>query len=377
MDSLRHIGLLVMLTTTAGARAEWQMQQSGSHVTLRGIHAVSAGVAWASGAEGTVLRTEDGGYVWQRCSVPEGAEKLDFRGIWGWDAKNAIVMSSGPGKESRLYKTTDGCNHWRLLVTNSDEKGFWDAIAFVGAKNGTLVGDPVDGRFVVAHTNDAGEHWRRSQNPQLAANPGETVFSASNSALFAPSAIAAVFGTGGTGGPRIFTGVTVLGEKWKAVDAPLAKGTATSGVFSIAFRDGLHGVAVGGDFAKPADPKGSVALTTDGGITWQPTPGHWPRGYRSAVAYDASHNAWICGGTTGTDFSLDDGRTWQRLDDGDWNGLSLPYIVGPKGKIARLVSLAPQGPERKQVTKADAMPLIAPAPSQKKQAIHSQSRRQT
>jgi photosystem II stability/assembly factor-like uncharacterized protein len=376
MDSLRHIGLLLMLTTTAGARAEWQMQQSGSHATLRGIHAVSAGVAWASGAEGTVLRTEDGGYMWQRCSVPEGAEKLDFRGVWGWDAKTAIVMSSGRGKESRLYKTTDGCNHWRLVITNSDEKGFWDAIAFVGAKNGTLVGDPVDGRFVVAHTNDGGEHWRRSQNPQLAANPGETVFAASNSALFAPSAIAAVFGTGGTGGPRIFTGVTVLGEKWKAVGAPMAKGTATSGVFSIAFRDGLHGVAVGGDFAKPADSNGTVALTMDGGITWQPTSSHWPRGYRSAVAYDAPHNAWICSGTTGTDFSVDDGRTWQRLDDGDWNGLSLPYIVGPKGKIARLVSIAPERSERKQVTK-DATPPIAPAPSQKKRAIHSQSGRQT
>src|SRR6202047_3715069 len=113
MDSLRHIGLLLMLTTTVVARAEWQMQQSGSHVTLRGIHAVSAGVAWASGAEGTVLRTEDGGYVWQRCAVPAGAEKLDFRGVWGWDANTAIVMSSGPGAGSRPYKSTEGCTHWR------------------------------------------------------------------------------------------------------------------------------------------------------------------------------------------------------------------------------------------------------------------------
>ncbi len=342
---------MLIFTCTVAARAEWQLQQSGSHANLRGIHAVSAGVAWASGAEGTVLRTEDGGYVWQHCSVPEGAEKLDFRGIWGWDAKTAIVMSSGPGKDSRLYKTTDGCNHWRLLITNSDEKGFWDAIAFVGSKNGTLVGDPVDGRFVVAHTGDAGEHWRRSQNPQLAANPGENVFAASNSALFAPSAVAAVFGTGGVGGPRIFTGVTVLGEKWKAVAAPVAKGMAAAGVFSIAFRDGLHGIAVGGNYDKPTDSAGTVALTADGGITWHANEGREPRGYRSAVTYDPQHRAWICAGTTGSDFSTDDGKTWRRLDDGIWNGLSLPYIVGPKGRIARLVSLAPQEPEKKAVTK--------------------------
>src|ERR1700732_782272 len=134
MNRLQQFGLLLMLTCTATALAEWQMQQSGSKATLRGIHSVGAGVAWASGAEGTVLRTEDGGYVWQRCAVPAGAEKLDFRGVWGWDANTAIVMSSGPGAESRLYKTTDGCSHWRLIITNSDEKGFWDAIAFVGPK---------------------------------------------------------------------------------------------------------------------------------------------------------------------------------------------------------------------------------------------------
>ncbi len=378
---MRHLGLVVVLTFATGARAEWQIQKSGSHANLRGVHAVTAGVAWASGNDGTVLRTEDGGYVWQRCSVPAGAEKLDFRGIWGWDANTALVMASGPGNESRMYKTTDGCNHWRLIITNSDEKGFWDAIAFVGPRNGTLVGDPVDGRFVVAHTNDGGEHWRRSQNPQLAANAGETIFAASNSALFAPSAIAAVFGTGGAGGPRIFTGVTVLGEKWKAGAAPIAKGTATSGVFSIAFRDGLHGVAVGGDYEQPANANGTVALTVDGGISWHATAGRGPRGFRSAVAYDAPHKAWICAGTSGSDFSVDDGTTWQRLDDGDWNGLSLPYIVGPKGRIARLVSIAPQtapaGPAKAHETKAEDVPLMPSAAAQNKTALHLQSGRQT
>lgn len=381
MNSLRNLGLVLLLTFATGARAEWQMQQSGSHANLRGIHAVTAGVAWASGGEGTVLRTEDGGYVWQRCSVPAGAEKLDFRGIWGWDANTAIVMASGPGKESRLYKTTDGCNHWRLIITNSDEKGFWDAIAFVGSKNGTLVGDPVEGRFVVAHTNDGGEHWRRSQNSQLAANAGETVFAASNSALFAPSAIAAVFGTGGAGGPRIFTGVTVLGEKWKAGSAPIARGTATSGVFSIAFRDGLHGVAVGGDYEKPAQSNGTVALTMDGGISWHATTGHGPRGFRSAVAYDTSHRAWICAGTSGSDFSVDDGKTWQRLDDGDWNGLSLPYIVGPKGRIGRLASMAPQlaaqEKAEKQEENAEPAPLIPKSAAREKKVMDLQSGRQT
>src|SRR5581483_10784880 len=77
----------------------WDAEHSGTSQPLRGIHAVGNGVAWASGARGTVLRTEDSGYVWQRCAMPDGADKLDFRSIWAWDAQTAVVMSSGPGAE--------------------------------------------------------------------------------------------------------------------------------------------------------------------------------------------------------------------------------------------------------------------------------------
>jgi len=99
------------------------IQSSGTKAGLRGIYAVGGGVAWASGTNGTVLRTEDGGYMWQSCALPPNAEKLDFRGIWAWDADTAVVMSSGPGDLSRIYKTTDGCSSWELLFTNPDKEG--------------------------------------------------------------------------------------------------------------------------------------------------------------------------------------------------------------------------------------------------------------
>jgi photosystem II stability/assembly factor-like uncharacterized protein len=63
-------------------------------------------------------------------------------------------MSSGKGDLSRIYKTTDGCRTWKLLFTNPDKEGFWDAIQFADANHfpadkdfGMLVGDPVDGKF--------------------------------------------------------------------------------------------------------------------------------------------------------------------------------------------------------------------------------------
>ena len=52
----------------------WTPQTSGVNARLRGVSAVSDRVAWASGANGTILRTTDGGETWQRLSIPETNE---------------------------------------------------------------------------------------------------------------------------------------------------------------------------------------------------------------------------------------------------------------------------------------------------------------
>jgi hypothetical protein len=54
------------------------------------------------------------------------------------------------------------------------------------------------------------------------------------------------------------------------------------------------------------------------------------------VAWDAEARVWIAAGSNGSDVSHDGGKTWQRLDDGNWNALSPPYIVGPNGRIGKL-----------------------------------------
>ena len=121
---MRSIVLFATLTLALTASAQWDIQNSGTKASLRGIHSLGKGIAWASGTDGTVLRTEDGGRIWQHCAVPPGAEKLDFRGVQAFDANTALVMSSGKGYVSRVYKTSDGCQTWKLVFTNPDEDGF-------------------------------------------------------------------------------------------------------------------------------------------------------------------------------------------------------------------------------------------------------------
>ncbi len=98
---------------------------------------------------------------------------------------------------------------------------------------------------------------------------------------------------------------------------------------------GLRLFAVGGDYTRPNDPTGTAAWSVDGGQHWtaSTTP---PHGYRSAVQWSEAQKLWITVGTNGSDISRDDGKTWQPIDDGNWNALSLPFVVGPNGRIARL-----------------------------------------
>src|SRR5437868_5925340 len=175
------VGGLMVLAATTSAIAQWDPEDSGTKSNLRGVHRVGHFV-WASGTSGVVLRSEDNGYLWQQCAIPPDAGNLDFRGVWGWDENHAVVMSSGVGSASRLYETTDGCSHWRLVFTNQEPEGFWDAIAFWNQQQGILLGDPLNGRFVILRTNDGGRHWVRDNSSGLDADPrGESAFAASNS----------------------------------------------------------------------------------------------------------------------------------------------------------------------------------------------------
>ena len=338
---------LFVLAALATAFGQWEMQESHSKANLRGIHSVDGLVAWASGSDGTVLRTQDGGTHWQECAPPVGAATLDFRGVWAWDVNTAVVLSSGPGEQSRLYRTTDGCAHWTEETRNSDKAGFWDAVAFqhqdfgfIGdRKTGVLIGDPIAGRF---HTEAMlfGHGWFLD-DASCAARPDETAFAASNSSVFVFGSRRYIIGTGGKGGPRtLLSPLLANRDTTKGClesSVPLASGSDSSGVFSLAFRDLKHGLAVGGDYKRPGDSSGTAAWTSDGALHWT-AASKPPHGYRSAVAWFPDAETWIAAGTNGSDISRDGGKTWQPLDEGNWNALSLPFAVGPNGRIGKLHS---------------------------------------
>jgi hypothetical protein len=381
------------------AHAQFQIQNSHTSASLRGIHALSHGIAWASGTEGTVLRTTDDGQTWQSCATPPEAEHLDFRGIQAFDQNTAVVMSSGKGDLSRLYKTTDACKTWKLVFTNPDKEGFWDAIRGVPdsshSYHGMILGDPVRNVFQYLYLQEEGEQHSaflrlaesggRSAMP--AALPGESSFAASNSALIElPQPHGFAFATGGSiSKPRVISSFCYLMGDYvecqpRTTSVPMPAGPS-AGIFSLAYRTVIEGcptqaeieefrrtnknrlipgphcesrfllVAVGGDYAQPERAIGTAAYTQESIKTFREPGDRWksaqtpPHGYRSSVVYDPITKIWITVGPNGTDISRDDGRNWTALKPGpedqpnadkDWNALSLPFVVGSNGRIGKL-----------------------------------------
>src|SRR5258708_23679130 len=221
--------LLTLLLTQSLSAQTWTPQQSGTTASLRGISAVTDRIVWASGSNGTWLRTTDGGATWHSATVP-GAETLDFRGVHALNATTAWQLSSGPGDKSRIYKTTDAGNHWTLQYTNPDAKGFFDAIAFWNPTHGIVLGDPVDGQFVILTTTDGGVTWNRRPTPP--ALPNEGAFAASNTCLILSRNGTAWFGTGGPGAARVFRSRD-RGLSWTLAPTPIRNHGASAGIFSL------------------------------------------------------------------------------------------------------------------------------------------------
>jgi photosystem II stability/assembly factor-like uncharacterized protein len=343
---LRRISLILVVLALAatslafapGSQNDfgWQLSPTGSPARLRGLSVVSSSVVWASGSGGTVLRTVNGGATWQSVGPP-GTETLQFRDIEAFDASNAVILSIGNGGDSRVYVTSNGGQSWTLAFVNDDPNAFYDCMAFFDRHRGLALSDPVQGRFRILATSNGGQSWRVLDTEMPPALPGEFAFAASGQCITTVGGRDAFFGTGGDVVARVFHSGD-RGQTWQVSTTPIRSGPS-AGIFALAFRDPRHGLASGGDFLLPVASPDALALTENGGVTWQ-LVADAPNEYRSGAHWVNGQVAIIVG-PTGSDLSADAGQSWDRFDSGSFDTVDCAggwvcWAAGEQGRVAYL-----------------------------------------
>jgi photosystem II stability/assembly factor-like uncharacterized protein len=233
------------------------------------------------------------------------------------------------------------------VYRNESKTIFFDALAFWNAQDGLGFSDPQAGYFFGIATSDGGRTWRElpaGSCPQ--ADPGEAAFAASGTSLAAIEETHAWWGTGGQRAQqdrvaRVFYSKD-RGNTWAGSQTPI-RASQSAGIFSLAFANIDHGVAVGGDYLAEKDASSNVAITDNGGLSWRVIDGEPPRGYRSCVTIlnRDSNSIFVAVGPTGTDVSLDWGNHWTAVGDEGFHAVGFAadgtggFAVGAQGRVGR------------------------------------------
>lgn len=314
-----------------------EILDSGIKTSIRGLCVVNNNVIWVSGSHGMVGKSSNAGKNWKWMTV-KGFEKLEFRDIEAFDANTAIIMSVAD--PAYILKTTDGGETWKVVYENKTKGMFLDAMDFRDPRNGMVIGDPVDGRFFMARTNDGGNSWNELPAEQrFVADSGEAFFAASGTNIRMLYNKSVIFASGGKNS-RLFYDKTVL-------DVPMTKGKETAGTNSVAVYDNFKKnkanriVIVGGDFTADSLTNNNCFISDNGGKTWE-RPKTPPNGYRSCVEFLNRETIVTCG-LTGVDYSFNGGKNFYSISKESFHVCryarigNTVYLGGENGKIGKLV----------------------------------------
>jgi acetylornithine deacetylase/succinyl-diaminopimelate desuccinylase-like protein/photosystem II stability/assembly factor-like uncharacterized protein len=364
----RVAAMTLAFCTLAGAAAHAQLvpQRSGTDAEFRALHAAAAAVVWAAGRGGVYAVTTNGGATWRADSIP-GAADLFLTGIWAADARTAYVMATSfDGGLARIYRTSDGGGSWRMAYEKKGEGVFFDALRCWNGQRCVAFSDPVGGGLLIVRTTDGAATWTEVPADRVPPTlTGEAGFAASGTTLTTWGSRHAWIGTGGGATARVYR-TADGGASWEVAATPLA-GNASSGIFGIAFRDSLNGVAVGGDYRRPRDAQQNVLRTSDGGRTWTIAAVSLPAGVRYGAAYSPvaleGRRQLLAVGPSGVGLSPDDGTGWVPLDTTHYNTVAFApnggaWVAGPDGRIAHM--------SRPELERA-ALAARRPAPSQQQE----------
>lgn len=324
--------ILVVLGFSFLSRAQTlRLLAERNKVSIRGLSAPTPAIIWASGSNGMVARSVDGGKTFEWLQV-KGSEQRDFRDIEAFDANTAIIMATA--EPALILKTIDGGNSWKEVFSDQRSGMFLDAMDFKG-RHGVVVGDPIDGAVFLARTTNGGDSWEIVSSMDSCSQmiQGEAFFAASGGNILLQKKRASLFVSGGIRS-RIF----YKGSCWPL---PLQSGKSTTGGNALALHPSMQrGIVVGGDFSDDKRSDSTVVLFSLDPLLTLSLPATFPVGYKSGAAYLTAEIIVVVG-FSGVDISRDGGQYWQQVGDKGFHVVKAlnaksAILAGSNGRIALL-----------------------------------------
>jgi photosystem II stability/assembly factor-like uncharacterized protein len=278
--------------------------QNISGASFRGVSIVDDNVSWVSGSKGWIGRSSNKLEEMEFFQV-NGYEDLDFRTIYAFNEKTAIIANAG--SPARIFRTSNGGKSWEIVYENNNKDAFIDGVDFWNDMEGMIYGDPINGKMFLLFTDDGGKSWMElPENNKPFLKDGEASFAASGTNIRCYGKKRIIIATGGSIS-RLFIS-NDKGRSWKVKEVPILQGKSSTGIFSVAFRSN-HGIVVGGDYTQDMLTEKHVLYSSNAGKSWH-LPIRPTGGYRSCVEY-INDNILIATGTSGTDISYNKGKEWQ------------------------------------------------------------------
>lgn len=335
---MHYKALLVALLLSPAAFAQkmalWPVETKTT-ASFRGMSVVDDSVAWVSGSNGWVGLTTNGGKDWSFSQLKD-FEKSDFRSLYAFDARHAVIANAG--SPALVLSTTDGGASWQKVYENTDSAAFIDGMDFRDDKHGVIYGDPIKNRMLMLSTEDGGTTWTEfpeDRRPLL--DTGEASFAASGTCIKYLANGDIMIATGGRVSRLWVTKNN--GKLWETIRTPIIQGQPAAGIFSFLPLTKQHWLIAGGNYMRDTARMANFFYTRDGGKVWK-APKTTTRGYRECLAQAADGTLYAVG-PKGIDESHDEGNNWTAFSDEPLFHVmkksrkgNLMIVAGGSGKLA-------------------------------------------
>jgi len=349
---LRTFIFILFFSSCAFAQeVHFQSVDTKTNASFRGLCVINDSVAWVSGSNGWVGITVDSGRNWTFSQV-KGFEKCDFRSIYAFNAKSAVIANAG--SPAYVLRTADGGITWQAVYENKDTAAFIDGMDFRDPKNGVVYGDPINGRMLMLGTHNGGKTWAEySEARRPVMSHGEASFAASGTGIKCLLRRKIIVATGGKVSRLLVS--KNRGRSWRAITTPILQGESSTGIFSFVSLSKRRMVIAGGDYKQDTLRTANLFYTYNGGKTWY-APATTTRGYRECLAVighsevvakrsmgpdmflePMSENTLLAVGPGGIDISYDNGERWKGLSN------EKQFHVVKKSRRGNLVIMAGGG----------------------------------